>query len=224
MMNTFKLIYLNTVFYLFFFLFSAVSIPLFTLFVAFMSIFLSHRRTMKRFRRAISWYGTVVIRVLPFPFVRICYKDCGDDDIAGPYIFICNHQSASDPFLIACLPYEVVQVVNIWPFRIPVLGRFARWAGYLSVNEMPFDEFSRKSIELLRQGVSIVSFPEGTRSGSKMMGPFHGSIFRVALIVLTHFIFFWFYVLMTRFFSPFLFFSFLQLLFFFQQVTFLSTS
>ena len=180
-METLKLIYLNTTFYLSFFLFSALGIPLLTLLVAFLSLFMSHRSIMKRFRRAISWYGTVVIRLLPFPLVRIRYKDYAKDDETDPYIFVCNHRATSDAFLMACLPYEIVQVVNIWPFRIPVLGIFARWAGYLSVREMPFEEFSRKAIELLGQGVSIVVLPEGTRSGDKTMGQFHGSIFRVAL-------------------------------------------
>lgn len=180
-MEILKLIYLNTTFYVSFFLFSAVGIPLLTLLVAFLSLFMSHRRTMKRFRRAINWYGTVIIRVLPFPLVRIRYKDFAKDDERGPYVFVCNHQATSDPFLMACLPYECVQVVNIWPFRIPVLGKFAKWAGYLSVREMPFEEFSRKTVELLGQGVSVITFPEGTRSGDKPMGQFHGSIFRVAL-------------------------------------------
>jgi 1-acyl-sn-glycerol-3-phosphate acyltransferase len=179
--KTLKLIYLNTTFYVSFFLFSAVSIPLLTLLVVFLSLFLSRRRTMKRFRRAISWYGTVIIRVLPFPLVRIWYKDYARDDETSPYIFVCNHRASTDAFLMACLPYECIQVVNIWPFRLPVLGIFARWAGYLSVREMPFEEFCRKAVEFLEQGVSVIAFPEGTRSGDKRMGQFHGSIFRVAL-------------------------------------------
>jgi 1-acyl-sn-glycerol-3-phosphate acyltransferase len=33
---------------------------------------------------------------------------------------------------------------------------------------------------LLADGCSIVAFPEGTRSGSRKIGPFHGSAFRLA--------------------------------------------
>lgn len=180
MINTLKLIYLNTTFYFLFFLFSAIAIPLFTLLVAVQSLFLTHRQTMKRFRRAISWYGIIIIRVLPFPLIRVRYKDYENKTIE-PCLFVCNHRSASDPFLMACLPYELVQIVNVWPFRIFVLGKFARWAGYLNINDITFEDFSHKAMKLLADGVSIITFPEGTRSAGKKMGQFHGSIFRLAL-------------------------------------------
>ncbi len=136
---------------------------------------------MKKFRRAISWYGIVIIKALPYPFVKIIYKDLDKTKTEGPFIFVSNHRSASDPFLMACLPYECVQVVNIWPFKLPVLGFMAKLAGYLSIREMPFEEFSQKTTDLLNEGVSIIAFPEGTRSADGSLGQFHGSIFRVAL-------------------------------------------
>jgi 1-acyl-sn-glycerol-3-phosphate acyltransferase len=162
-------------------MFSFLGIPLFSLIVAFQSIFISHRNAMKKFRRAISWYGLVIIKALPYPFVMVIYKDLDKTKTAGPFIFACNHRSASDPFLMACLPYEFVQVVNIWPFKLPVLGFMAKCAGYLSVREMPFESFSKKAAVFLNDGVSIVAFPEGTRSADGSLGQFHSSIFRVAL-------------------------------------------
>ena len=113
--------------------------------------------------------------------MRILYKDYGVNHPVGPYLFISNHRSASDAFLMAHLSYESIQVVNIWPFRIPVIGFFAGLAGYLSIKEMSFDEFSQRAFELLKQGVCVITFPEGTRSENKKMGRFHSSIFRVAL-------------------------------------------
>ena len=176
-----NLIFFDILFYFLFFLYSAIAIPALTILVAYFSLFMSHRNTMKWFRRAISWYGLVAIKVLPFSLIRIYYEDYEKTAEPGPYIFVCNHRSASDPFLMACLPYECIQVVNIWPFRLPVLGIYARWAGYLSINEIPFKQFSKQAVKLLRQGVSIIVFPEGTRSGGKSIGQFHGSIFRVAI-------------------------------------------
>lgn len=176
-----NLIFFNISFYFVFCLYSAIAIPILTLLVAYFSLFMSHRNTMKWFRRAISWYGMVAIKVLPFPLITIDYKDYEKNAGPGPYIFVCNHRASTDPFLMACLPHEFIQVVNIWPFRLPVLGIYARWASYLSINEMSFKQFSKQAMKLLKQDVSIIVFPEGTRSGGKSMSQFHGSIFRVAI-------------------------------------------
>ncbi len=181
MKETLKLICFNFIFYVLFIFFSLIGIPVLSAIVAFQSIFISHRNGMKKFRRAISWYGLVIIKALPYPFVKVIYEDLDKTKTAGPFIFTSNHRSASDPFLMACLPYECVQVVNIWPFKLPILGFMAKLAGYLSVREMPFEEFSKKATGLLNEGVSIIVFPEGTRSADGSLGQFHGSIFRVAL-------------------------------------------
>ena len=181
-MRILKIAFLNVYFYLAFLLFSINSFTaLGGLFIVF-AIILQRRLAFKRLRRMISWYGDVTIRILPFPFVRINYKNlAGEDKLKGPYIFVCNHRSASDPFLMAVFPYEIIQVVNIWPFRVPFLGFIAKFAGYLSVREIPFEEFFQKSCKLIKEGVSIAVFPEGTRSRNKSLGQFNSAIFRVAL-------------------------------------------
>ncbi len=181
MKDFFVLLIFNSIFYFLFLIFSLIGIPFFALIVAFQSPFISHRNAMKKFRRAISWYGLGVCKILPFPFVRVYFKDFDTSINQGPFIFICNHRSASDPFLMAYLPYEVIQVVNIWPFKIPVLGFAAKCAGYLSVREMSFEDFANKTIKLLNSGVSIAAFPEGTRSADGSVGQFHSAIFRVAI-------------------------------------------
>jgi len=182
-MNVLKLIYSNVAFYTSFILFAIVSIPVLTFYICFLAIFSTWSRTMKRLRITIGWWALGIIKIILLPVARIQYKNRAEINIPGPYIFVCNHRSFSDGFLLAlpCMPQECIQIVNTWPFKIPIIGLIANLAGYLSINEMPFDEFSRRACELLRQGVSIVSFPEGTRSVNNKIGQFHSSIFRVAL-------------------------------------------
>jgi len=182
-MRILKLIYLNLTFYFFFLIFSLVAIPGLGAFVILCALILPRRKVLKRLRRAIVWYGTVIVRILPFPLVRVKYKDYARNQGKGPFIFVSNHRSSSDPFLMACpcYSYEAIQVVNIWPFRIPIVGVLAKIAGYLSVRQMPFDDFKALTTKLLKEGVSIVVFPEGTRSRDNAVGQFHGAIFRVAL-------------------------------------------
>jgi 1-acyl-sn-glycerol-3-phosphate acyltransferase len=117
---------------------------------------------------------------MPYPFIKLRYEVHAKNDPPEPYIFVCNHRAASDAFLMCVLPHEAVQVVNIWPFRIPVIGFYARLAGYLNINMMAPELFLEKAAKLLRDGVSIVFFPEGTRSAGRGMGNFRGAAFRLA--------------------------------------------
>lgn len=181
MINRFSLYLLNLYFYTVFIIFSATAIPILTLYVGCLSLlFPSRRMTMKRFRRAISWYGMGMI-ACPYPFIKLRYESRGGHEPGKPYIFVCNHRSASDAFLIGILPHELVQIVNVWPFRIPVLGVYAKLAGYLNIRMISPEQFTSRASGLLKDGVSIVFFPEGTRSASCKMGSFHGSAFRLAI-------------------------------------------
>jgi len=175
-----KLFLLNLYFYTVFLLLSSIAIPTLTLVVAVSRLFLSHRRTMKRFRRSISFYGKLITSI-PYPWIRLRYEDLGKNGPGEPSIFVCNHRAASDAFLMCVLPHECVQIVNVWPFRIPVLGLYARFSGYLNIRMMSHELFMEKATQLLSEGVSIIFFPEGTRSASRTMGSFHGAAFRLAL-------------------------------------------
>lgn len=172
---------LSIVFYVLFVVYSAIVIPILSLTVAVIRVFTNHRKAMKAFRWCISLYGKGIIYGVVRLFIKVNFKDCANTKHKGPVIYIANHRAASDAFLIGTLSTELVQVVNIWPFKLPVLGIFARWSGYLSVREMEFEDFAAACKNLLETGVSIAAFPEGTRSGNRTMGNFHGALFRVAL-------------------------------------------
>ena len=146
-MRILKIAYLNITFYALSIICLLVCLLLLGSFIIILALFLPQRIVMKRLRRAISWYGAVEIKILPWPLVRLSYKDFSQNDPHGPYLFVCNHRSASDPFLMGALPYEMIQVVNIWPFRLPILGIVAKIAGYLSVRELSFEVFLAKTAD-----------------------------------------------------------------------------
>jgi 1-acyl-sn-glycerol-3-phosphate acyltransferase len=138
----------------------------------------NRRRTLWYVRRSISHYGAAVIHC-GWPLIRVRFVDYAPQE-KPPFVFVANHRSSSDAFLMAVLPFEVVQILNIWPSKLPFVNCFSRLAGYLRVREMPFEQFIEAGSKLLAEGVSIIAFPEGTRSGSCKMGQFHGSAFRLA--------------------------------------------
>jgi 1-acyl-sn-glycerol-3-phosphate acyltransferase len=164
-------------------LFTVLIAPYYILYVVFFKVFFSKRVFLKRLRRFISWYGLIIVKILIFPFIKTKFTDLAKKEDIVPCIFVCNHRSSLDPYLLSFLPYEIIQIVSDWPFRIPVLGFMAKLAGYISIKEMEHDDFFKTAEKLLQQGVSLGAFPEGTRSGSNKMGQFHGAIFRVALKV-----------------------------------------
>jgi 1-acyl-sn-glycerol-3-phosphate acyltransferase len=138
----------------------------------------NRRRTLWYVRRTISHYGAAAV-YCGWPLVRVRFIDYAPQE-KPPFVFVANHRSSSDAFLMFVLRFEVIQILNIWPSRLPFVNCFSRLAGYLRVREMPFEEFIEAGSRLLADGVSIIAFPEGTRSGSCQLGQFHGSAFRLA--------------------------------------------
>ncbi len=129
----------------------------------------------------IVWYGRCVLRAGLSPWIRVRFRDFAEGE-CFPAIFVCNHRSASDPFLAAVLKTcrPIAQGVNRWPMRLPFFGFFARLGGYLDATAHGYEELRNQAEALLRQNTPIVVFPEGTRSGNREMNQFHGLFFRIA--------------------------------------------
>ena len=169
------IIYLNIlIFSVIYCLFSAL--PLLALII--ISGF-SRQKIAHWLRFFILWYGKGIIYCAVFPFVRVTYEDTAPDE-TEPSIIIVNHRSASYPFLVAILGRKIIQMVNGWPMRLPFFGFFARYGEYVDITRTPYEELRDHIEYILQKGVSIVAFPEGTRSGNRTMNQFHGGIFRVA--------------------------------------------
>ena len=84
------------------------------------------------------------------------------------YIYMCNHQSNFDiPVLLAFLPVQFRWLAKAELFKIPVFGQGMRGAGYISIDRSDQESAFRSIREAARKiknGVSVMIFPEGTRS------------------------------------------------------------
>jgi 1-acyl-sn-glycerol-3-phosphate acyltransferase len=143
-------------------------------------VLLLPRRLSEHCMRALALHmGRLVIYGALRPFVRVRYKDASGGQRPGFYVF--NHRAATDAFLVAALGREAIQLVNGWPMRLPFFGFNARRCGYLDTTATPLEAYPALIGDLLRQGVSVIVFPEGTRSESRRMNAFHSGIFKLAM-------------------------------------------
>lgn len=132
-------------------------------------------------RRIIWIYGRMWI-ILTSLFVKIKIDTKKVRDYPKPSIILVNHQSFFDAFCMGTLPiYDIVFLVRSWPFRIPFYGHYMRKAKYINSENMSCEEFVCEAREKLNQGISIIIFPEGTRSKNGQLGRFYSGAFKLAM-------------------------------------------
>ena len=98
-------------------------------------------------------------------------------------IFMANHQSYVDVPSLFFVPAQFKWMADVDLFRIPVFGWAMAMAGYVSVRRGDGREAVRslqKAERLLKQGISVFVFPEGTRSHTGVLGRFQSGGFRLA--------------------------------------------
>jgi len=101
------------------------------------------------------------------------------------YVYMANHQSNFDiPALLGYLPVQFRWLAKAELFKIPVFGRAMRGAGYVKIdrfNQESAFESINEAAEKMKNGVSIMIFPEGTRSKDGSIKPFKKGGFVMAI-------------------------------------------
>lgn len=99
------------------------------------------------------------------------------------YVFAANHQSIYDiPIVFASLPFQLRIVAKESLGRIPFMGWHLHRAGHLLVDRRnPGADIVQKMARLVREGSSLIVFPEGTRSVDGTIGRFKKGPFLVAV-------------------------------------------
>jgi 1-acyl-sn-glycerol-3-phosphate acyltransferase len=105
-------------------------------------------------------------------------------DASRPHLFVANHRSMADVFLLCLLPWEMKFLSKRSVFRIPLLGWQMRTAGDIPISRGEKDS-AKDALEQMRRrllgGSSVVVFPEGTRSADGSLAPFREGAFRLAI-------------------------------------------
>jgi 1-acyl-sn-glycerol-3-phosphate acyltransferase len=103
----------------------------------------------------------------------------------GPYIFMSNHQGSYDIFaLLGHLPFQFKWLAKKELFSVPFLGWTMAAAGYISIDRegtRETVEAMNRAAERIRDGMSVVIFPEGSRSPDGTIQPFKKGGFTLAI-------------------------------------------
>ena len=117
--------------------------------------------------------------------VRVETRGLEHLDLARHYIFMANHASNADPpILIPALPRRTSVLVKRELFRVPLLGR-----AMLMAKLVPIDRRNKgaaiasmlAAAGVVREGLDMTVFPEGTRSSDGRLLPFKQGPFYMAL-------------------------------------------
>lgn len=134
-------------------------------------------RTARWFRRL----GRALAMIQPW---RIRIGGLDNVNPSQNYVIVSNHQSLADIPVLAHLRIDAKWLGKSELFRLPIIGWMMHWAG-----DVPVERFNKRKSAIailqcaryLRQGLSVVFFPEGTRSFDGQVRPFSEGPFQLAV-------------------------------------------
>ncbi|HSE47589.1 MAG TPA: lysophospholipid acyltransferase family protein [Terriglobales bacterium] len=117
--------------------------------------------------------------------IRVKREGLEHIDPKATYIYMCNHVSNIDPpVVVPALPRRTSVLVKKELFKIPILGRAMRLGSLVPVDRSNRDaaiQSLRAAGDVMRAGINMTVFPEGTRSREGKLLPFKKGPFYLAM-------------------------------------------
>lgn len=150
------------------------------LFLWLISLLFDDRRLMNN--RWMVIQGIVLTKMSPFWKVITEGREKIDQDQA--YVIIPNHQSLLDIVFFNMLRHRLRWVSKVEVFKVPLVGWEMRMVKYIELmrgNKSSVIKMMEECVKSLKDGISIVIFPEGTRSLTGAIGKFKTGAFQIAV-------------------------------------------
>lgn len=125
------------------------------------------------FSRLTQWYIAVT-----FPRHHLLINE-GGEDFTRPAIIISNHQSLIETPAFLRLHPKILILTSNWVYKSPVFGPIARLAGFFNV-DLGVENLVEPLRAKIREGYSLLIFPEGHRSADQQIKRFHRGAFYLA--------------------------------------------
>lgn len=145
-------------------------IPLFMIFPA------PRRKKRDVYRQFIKIFSSYIFL---HPTITIKIINEKKEDFKKPSIIIANHQSVIDIMLMLLLSNKILIVTNERVWKHWLWGAVLRYAEYYPAFA-GYDNMNQKLQEKVKEGYSIMIFPEGSRSVNDKIKRFHKGVFYLA--------------------------------------------
>ena len=128
------------------------------------------------------WWAELIIRMNPFWRLEITGEKNMNKNT--PYVIIANHQSLGDIIVAYKIRTQFKWVAKESLFKLPFLGWIMSLIKHIRITRGKFGSIKQVYKEAaiwLRNGISVIFFPEGTRSETDSMREFQNGAFKLAI-------------------------------------------
>lgn len=128
------------------------------------------------------WWSDCVMKLNPYWRLRV--EGLENIDPHKTYVVIANHQSLSDIAVLYQTRMQFKWVAKKSLFNLPFIGWCLTLTRHIKLERGEFSSIKkvyREVAEWLRKGMSVLFFPEGTRSNTDQMNVFQNGAFKLAI-------------------------------------------
>lgn len=149
--------------------------------VGYILIYLVPYPNLKKRKLFFHYLVCYALRILTYMMVNVRKRHEGKEnvDFSKPAVIIANHASFLDILVTVMQHPKLILLTNKWVYYSPVFGKAVQLADYYPVME-GVDPGIQKFVDIVKDGYSIVVFPEGTRSADGKLNRFHKGAFYLA--------------------------------------------
>ena len=128
------------------------------------------------------WWANALIGLNPYWKLKV--RGLENIDPKKTYVMVANHQSLGDIVLIYKIHAQFKWVAKESLYKLPFLGGTLFLCKHIMLRRGEFGSIKkvyREAAAWLRKGMSVLFFPEGTRSETEEMRQFQSGAFKLAI-------------------------------------------
>lgn len=161
---------------------AAATIALYMVVLFFFILLYPFDKNKKFLHQQCFWWEKFLVRMNPFWKLEI--EGLENIDPRKTYVVVANHQSVADIVLLYETKMQFKWVAKESLFKIPFIGWCLSLMGHIQLMRGEFGSIKkvyREAAGWLRKDMSVLFFPEGTRSNTDRMNEFQNGAFKLAI-------------------------------------------